>query len=649
MRSGLENEDILMKLRLKTSCGMETNNMRKVALFSDGWKRLITYAWVDGMMKFISESDDDICLYQYNCHGNWSHDEMHNHGEYNIYTLPDLSTFDGIIMDCTNISDKNVFNKLVDMIRKSNKPVVSIGNHIEGFYYAGIDNKKPIADMMEHLYNKHNCRRFVFAGGPRENYENELRVLSYQESLDRLGLSREDNPVWYGDYDFSTGLKYFEQYMAGFAGRKVEFPDVFVCANDNIAAGLCYKAQQFGYQIPENFRITGFDNLDKAIYFDPQITTVSHMRENIGNKTMEILADVWEGREVAVNHFMPSKCIFTESCGCPNSGLLDYRQYAKNQVISEVDRQERETLLIRLESDIVKCKNYDEVSKRITEYFGSLECDGFAILLDKRLYEGVDEKEFVTDGYDWDNLIVAYAAENRQFLDIREPKELLAFYEACGARSAYMFTPIHFRERTVGFSILKNGKFLYDNPYFYDIHSTITKTLENLYKKLQLEIVNKKLCEIYNKDQLTGLYNRIAYTEMIEPEYRKHRENGRKCVINFVDVDNFKYVNDTYGHEKGDMVLKKIAQVLVDKCTNEGYVYRYGGDEFIVFFPVAEEGEAENFKKIVIEELEKYDIHVSIGVTVTDPASDKTFDDYMRLADAEMYRVKALRKRQNKS
>ncbi len=58
--------------------------MKKVALFSDGWKRLITYAWVDGMMKFISKSDEEICLYQYNCHGNWSRDEKHNHGEYNI-------------------------------------------------------------------------------------------------------------------------------------------------------------------------------------------------------------------------------------------------------------------------------------------------------------------------------------------------------------------------------------------------------------------------------------------------------------------------------------------------------------------------------------------------------------------------------------
>lgn len=619
--------------------------MKKVALFSDGWKRLTTYAWVAGMMKYISESAEEISLYQYNCHGNWSLDEKHNAGEYNIYTLPDLSEFDGIILDCTNISDQHHFNRLVELIRQGNKPTVSISKYIEGFYYTGIDNKKPIADMMEHLYHRHNCRRYVFAGGPKENYENVLRASAYLESLDKLGLPREDNPVWYGDFDFAAGITYFEKYVEGFAGKKVEFPDAFVCANDNIAAGICYRAQQCGYQVPGDFRVTGFDNLDKAMYFEPQITTVGHMREDIGNKTMEILADVWAGKEVPVKHFMPSACIFSESCGCPNSGLLDYRQYAKGHVIFGVDKLNKEELLIKLESDIVKCKNFDEVFPEVAEYFMNMECDGFAFVIDKRLYEGADEKELVTSGYDFEHLVVAYAAEGRNRLDITEPADLFKYYETDGAKNAYMFSPIHFRERTVGFSVLKNGTFLYDNPYVYDIHSTITRTFENLYKKLQLEAANKKLWEIYNRDQLTGLYNRIAYAEMIEPEYHRHCKMGRKCVINFIDADNFKQINDTYGHEKGDIILKQIANVLVDKCPEEGYVYRYGGDEFIAFFPVDEDAEIEDFRAAVTEELQRDNISVSIGLTVTDPSSDRAIGEYMKIADDEMYRIKAARKK----
>ena len=153
--------------------------MKRVALFSDGWKRLITYAWVDGMMRFISENEADICLYQYNCHGNWSLDEKHNQGEYNIFALPNLSYFDGIVMDCTNILDRRYFDWLVDRIRKADKPTISIGDYVEGFYYVGIDNKKSITDIMEHLYERHNCKSYVYAGGPKENYENELRVEAY--------------------------------------------------------------------------------------------------------------------------------------------------------------------------------------------------------------------------------------------------------------------------------------------------------------------------------------------------------------------------------------------------------------------------------------------------------------------------------------
>lgn len=618
--------------------------MKRVALFSDGWKRLITYAWVEGIMEFMAGSDEDIVLYQYNCHGNWSPDEKHNQGEYNIYTLPDLSRFDGVIIECTNLSDKERLDRLVGTIRASGKPAVSIGLDIDGFYYAGIDNKKQICEIMEHLYYRHGCRKFIFAGGPAENFENSLRVQAYFECLDRFGLSREDNPVWYDDYEFSSGSRYFERYIKSFGDRPVSFPDVFVCANDNIAAGLCYQAQLSGYGIPGDFRVTGFDNLDKALYYDPQITTVWHMREHIGNSTMKILADIWAGKEVPRNHFMPSKCVFTESCGCANSGRIDYRKYAKDQIIHGVERLKNDELLTKLEGDIVKCESYDEVFRYISKYFMHLACDGFAIVVDKKLYEAADESGFAVDGYHDEDMVVAYAEEGNRLMDIREPERLMEFYDGCGAGSTYMFTPIHFRERTVGYSILKNGRFLYDNPYFYDIHSTITKTLENLYKKLQIENVNRKLREIYNRDQLTGLYNRIAYTDMVEPEYRRHCDAGRSCALCFVDADGFKQINDAYGHERGDMILKEIARVLLQQCPEGGYVYRYGGDEFIAFFPIMDEAQAAGFKSTVLAELKKTGISVSIGTALTDPSSDMVFDDYLRIADKDMYKVKAFRK-----
>ena len=615
--------------------------MKKVALISDGWKRLITYAWVDGIMKFIRESEEEIALYQYNCHGNWSKDEYHNTGEYNIYNLPKLEEFDGIIMDCINIVDKVQFQKVVDMLKASKVPVISIASDVEGFYYAGIDNKKTIAQVMSHLIEVHHCRRFIFAGGTKENYENSLRVQSYWESLERYGFSKEENPVWYGDYDFSTGERYFKAFHKEVRQGMVNLPDVFVCANDNIAAGLIHQAQQLGYSVPQDFRVTGFDNLDKAIYFNPQITTVGLVREVIGYECMGMMADIWQGKKVPRNHFTSSNCVFTESCGCPNSGLLNYRDYAKNQIIGEIGKLRNEEELIVFESEIIKYNTYDKIFHKIAEYFMSLECDGYFVVINQQLYEGDNIDAFSVEGYPEDQMVVACAADNKQFLPIETEKELMEYLERTGAGNAYMFTPIHFRERAVGYSVMKNGRFLYDNPYFYDIHSTITKTIENLYKKIQLENANKKLRDIYNRDQLTGLYNRIAYSEMIEPEYQKYCENKQKCGLAFLDVDHFKEINDTYGHEKGDEILKKIADVLRRYNTSSGYTYRFGGDEFAVFFPCKREEEIMRFREQVEAVLAENEIYVSMGIVITDPFSGCCLDEYLRLADQEMYKVKA--------
>lgn len=614
--------------------------MKKVALISDGWKRLITYAWVDGIMTAIRESGEEVCLHQYNCYGNWSRDKLHNQGEYNIYNLPELRKYDGIILDCNNIVDEKVLSGLISMLRKADVPVVSIGYEIEGFYYAGIDNRQPILDMMEHLYKIHGCRRFIFAGGPKDNYENSLRVQAYRDRLEEFGLKTAENPVLYGDYDYETGIVHLKKVIEeGWA-----LPDVFVCANDNIAAGLCEAAEQLGYEIPGDFLVTGFDNLDKAAYFKPQITTVGHERERIGKKCMEILLDLWSGKKLEKHNFVPAECIFTESCGCPNNGMVDYREYVKNQIVYGVKKQEDEELLMELEGNIVNASTFEEIFERIGEYFAKLECDGFVTVLDKRLFEADVNTVFPTEGYDRDNLIVTHLFERDRKVCMHSLKDIYECMEQYGSSNAYMFTPIHFKNQAVGFSIMKNARFLYDNPYFYDIHSTIVKSLENLFKTRQMENVNRRLKDMYNRDPMTGLYNRIAYSEMIEPEYRGYCEKNVACAVAFLDVDKFKQINDTMGHEYGDMILKKIAVTLKELCPEGGYVYRFGGDEFVVFFPEASIEKNDEFRKKLIAKLREHEIEISIGMVLTSPDSGKRLDDYLAEADKKMYEAKMIKK-----
>ena len=83
--------------------------MKKIALIMDGWKRWFTFAWPAGILQRIRQTGEEVSLYIFNSSGGWSCDEEYNTGEYNIYRLPDLREFDGIILDLNNIGYPEVW------------------------------------------------------------------------------------------------------------------------------------------------------------------------------------------------------------------------------------------------------------------------------------------------------------------------------------------------------------------------------------------------------------------------------------------------------------------------------------------------------------------------------------------------------------
>ena len=91
--------------------------MKKIALISDGWKRLVTYSWVDGIMGNAKGLGEEICLHQFNTNGNWSHDKKYNDGEYKLYTLPNWEAYDGVIFDGTNITDQETIRSIVEVLK----------------------------------------------------------------------------------------------------------------------------------------------------------------------------------------------------------------------------------------------------------------------------------------------------------------------------------------------------------------------------------------------------------------------------------------------------------------------------------------------------------------------------------------------------
>jgi two-component system cell cycle response regulator len=151
-------------------------------------------------------------------------------------------------------------------------------------------------------------------------------------------------------------------------------------------------------------------------------------------------------------------------------------------------------------------------------------------------------------------------------------------------------------------------------------------------------------------DPVTGLYNRRYATSHLAAQIEQARAGRRSIGLLLVDIDNFKRINDTYGHVAGDEVLRAVASRLSGNVRGFDTVARWGGEEFVVIMPETTQEIANNVAERLRRKVAggpivlsgsggEVQVTVSIGAAATGPAVE-TADDLLRIADAAMYLAK---------
>jgi diguanylate cyclase (GGDEF)-like protein len=167
----------------------------------------------------------------------------------------------------------------------------------------------------------------------------------------------------------------------------------------------------------------------------------------------------------------------------------------------------------------------------------------------------------------------------------------------------------------------------------------------------RLELAQTELRELAITDALTGCRNRRFFGEVIDRELRRHRRYNLPLSILFVDIDRFKSINDTLGHETGDRVLRDTAAFLVRSVRDADYVFRWGGDEFLILITAPEEEARRRGRQLAaafVASPEAKQLPPGVALSVgciqvpTDTADVMTF---VQRADERMYADKKSRPR----
>jgi len=164
---------------------------------------------------------------------------------------------------------------------------------------------------------------------------------------------------------------------------------------------------------------------------------------------------------------------------------------------------------------------------------------------------------------------------------------------------------------------------------------------------------NLLLAELGNlalTDELTGLYNRRGFMAIAERQLKVGRRTGKGMLLFFIDVDDMKRINDSFGHSEGDRALKRSAQALAMTFRDSDVIARMAGDEFAVLAIEADSHSEARIRARLCEDLKsicggesRYAISLSLGVARFDPNDRTSLGDLMVQADQSMYEEKRCR------
>lgn len=177
---------------------------------------------------------------------------------------------------------------------------------------------------------------------------------------------------------------------------------------------------------------------------------------------------------------------------------------------------------------------------------------------------------------------------------------------------------------------------------------SINDVTENVAKSAALTQLARKLELQSNRDQLTGAYNRHFLWTWLEPQIKQCSRHGDDLGCLMLDVDHFKLINDTHGHDVGDAVLRGFTNILIEQLRDSDILVRYGGEEFVALLPHADSAAAMEIAKRIldvvrataIEPLSIGDVRCSIGIACWTKNNPITSEELLKEADGRLYLAK---------
>lgn len=578
-------------------------------------------------------------------------------GEANIYNTVNYSVPDGIIFVPDTLRVNGVDKRTEkDILENFNKPVVSVDIASRYFNDIFTDDIQNIKKIISHLIEKHRLTDIAFMTGIKGHLHSTNRLTGYYEALIEHGIPIDHSRVFYGDFWYDKG----EEAVQALIDDGRPMPQAIACASDTMAISVCEALKAKGYRVPEDVAVTGYDSIDEGINYVPCITSSDIPADNTGKRAVKLMHSLITGEKFS-DERQSTEIIIGKSCGCSSNAAEEMRKkraawqdsdhyesfnstnnFMLDALITQKDLESYMGTLawysyqIGHGSDyyICLCENWDSPNE--TEQNPEYRREGYSRTMTLPLRKKGDEKRVNPD------------------LEFDISEMLPAIYEKRSKPKAFFFSPLHFNDRCFGYAVFSGD----DSSIYPDFYKNWTRyvccSLESLRRQRNLIYMYKKMEDNAVTDLLTCIFNRNGFNLYAEEIFRTAKSGGKKFALILGDLNNLKYINDTFGHVEGDFAIRSAAEAFRLACREDMSCFRIGGDEYVLSgCDIASEediseiiGSVEKYLKNVNDTADKpYSISISIGVFYDTVENYESIENPFTIADERMFEAKEKFKR----
>ncbi len=498
--------------------------------------------------------------------------------------------------------------------------MVSIANEIPGIPSIICDAQKSIETLISYLVKEQDCQKFGIMSVDSESKEMNNRAEIIKNELKKNDIPAANIVLWKSNFHYASAYSILNDY---YLKKKKTFEfDAIIAMNDDLAfACLDFCTKRAGLQVPKDILVTGFDDMQRASFFTPTLTTINQKVYYQGYKAALTLINQINGEEVPLVQTIEAKAILREST---NGKKTSKKQFSENEYISldlsddftgnnrfsvtEWFNKRQQVFQAALMDTYVQINiKFEDVGKHLTHTLASYGLLSAAVVvydnptevLKPFEYFSQPQKAHLISYFDYSNK--EKSKELRQPIEFNPSESLVPGTITNFPSEGVVVMSLFHSTIQYGYILIRRGFFdtgVYDlvaKAVASQLHASFEYS-RRIKNRLAITQDYKMLDEIVHIDYLTGLKNHRGFLDLGSTALKYAEAMGQSGLVLYFNIKNLRKVNDYFGHSAGDEAIKTVAGLLQKHFRSNDIIARLEGDKFGI---ISTGLNVDNYKKVM--------------------------------------------------